>query len=209
MPRNRYHRYTHLRSRLSDNGTLIYPQKLIFTHKSDQARELPLINNRRAACIGRRDRDTVQRNKYTQIKRPRLPNGEAQIQLTRKGASFSSLEFSKPQSNVPKTAHHLGNLSILPNEVILKIVQKLEDNTLDLHYQRVQDFGLVCLALTSMSFYKICKTCHPAPLPTMRGDGIRDEKKQFWAWSLERHIGDFLGRAYKVRELDSRYGFYT
>ncbi|KAL5327641.1 hypothetical protein ACEPPN_005342 [Leptodophora sp. 'Broadleaf-Isolate-01'] len=190
MPRNRYHRYTHLRSRLSDNGTLIYPQKLIFTHKSDQARELPLINNRRAACIGRRDRDTVQRNKYTQIKRPRLPNGEAQIQLTRK-------------------AHHLGNLSILPNEVILKIVQKLEDNTLDLHYQRVQDFGLVCLALTSMSFYKICKTCHPAPLPTMRGDGIRDEKKQFWAWSLERHIGDFLGRAYKVRELDSRYGFYT
>ena len=82
----------------------------------------------------------------------------------------------------------------------------LEHNALELHYQPVQDFGLVCLALTSIDFYKICKTVPPSPLPTTRGDTMRDENGNYWAWSLERHVSDFLGPAYIVREPDSRYG---
>lgn len=82
----------------------------------------------------------------------------------------------------------------------------LEANTLEIHYQRVQDFGLVCLALTSSDFYRICKTVHPAPLPTKRGDGLRDENGVYWSWSLERHVGEFLGPKYEVREVDERYG---
>ncbi|PVH88195.1 hypothetical protein DL98DRAFT_581410 [Cadophora sp. DSE1049] len=178
--------------RLCPNGAIITPKRLTFTCESDHVRHIPSTNKRKADSTGSPSGVRMNaRTKGLQAKRAKiLRSGAAQIQLARE-------------------ARRLGTLEILPNEIILKIIGVLEHNALELHYQRVQDLGLVCLALTSIDFYKICKTVHPASLPTTRGDAVRDENGKYWAWSLERHIGDFLGQGYEVREPDSRYGFYT
>ncbi|KAH7379752.1 hypothetical protein BKA64DRAFT_727881 [Cadophora sp. MPI-SDFR-AT-0126] len=198
--------------RLCPDGAIITPKRLTLACNSDQVRHTPATKKRKAdyseSPSGVR---LIARKKGLQAKRAKiLLNGAAQIQLAR--------ECSSHTSSIPSTCHinrysliarRLGTLEVLPNEIILQILGMLEHNALEPHYQRVQDFGLVCLALTSIDFYKICKIVHPSPLPTTRGDAFRDENSKFWAWSLERHIGDFLGPAYEVREPDSRYGFYT
>ncbi|KAG4413927.1 hypothetical protein IFR04_012942 [Cadophora malorum] len=174
--------------RLCPTSTIITPKQLTFTSDSDQVRHIPSTKKREADYTGSpAGARLLARNKSLQGKRARaLLNGAALVQIAR-------------------DAHRLGVLQILPNEIILKIIRMLEHNALELHYQRVQDFGLVCLALTSIDVFKICKTVHSAPLPTTQGDSMRDENGNFWAWSLERHVGDFLGPVYEVREPDSRY----
>ncbi|KAL2061255.1 hypothetical protein VTL71DRAFT_7528 [Oculimacula yallundae] len=178
--------------RLTDDSAIIIPQKLTFTSDLDEVRNVPLINNKRKSVCGRGHELPMDemRSKVSSAKRPRLSKGEVQIQLARK-------------------PRRLGTLGTLPSEIILKIIRALEEDANILHYNRVQDFGLVSLALTSIDLYKMCKCVHPAPLPTTRGDGMLDKNRKFWAWSLERHIGEFLGPAYQVRDRDDRYGFYT
>ncbi|CZT09567.1 hypothetical protein WAI453_004744 [Rhynchosporium graminicola] len=177
--------------RLNPDSAIITPQKLTFKRESHEIRTTPSAPKRRLARVeGTGSRYSVLRDSVLKGDSLRCP-------------------FRKPSVEVARKPRRLGTLGVLPYELILNIIRKLEEGAQELHYQRVQDFGLVCLALTSTDFYKICKYIHPLPLPTTRGDGIRDEKYNFWAWSLERHIGDFLGPMYQVRDRDPRYGFYT